>query len=127
MQVDADGVSEMLEVVRFIKDEARFIINYMPMRDRRVFFILANDEGMINEEYIHYGDHIDHNIETPLFRPEVNISELLVGYLCMYSQEELAPLFADLYEEVLLAYSDPHFSGYKHVESTDELLTYVGT
>ena len=126
MQVDSDGVAEMLEVVRTIKKEARVIINYMPMRDRRAFLILANDEGMINEEYVYYGDTVDRNIETPLYRPEVDISELLVGFICGNNEEELASLYEPLYEQVLIAYDDPHFVGHKRVQSADELLWYVG-
>ena len=116
----------MLAVVKLIKTEAMFIIGHLYPEDRRIFLILAHDEGMMNGEYIFYGETVGSSIANPVYRPEIDIYELLVGFLAVQPPQIGGAGWERLAEGVLAAYDDPHFAGHKRVDGVQDISPFAG-
>ncbi len=126
LQVDEKALAEMQDVIQMVKEEAFFIINYMHNRERRVFLILANDEGMMNGEYIFYGQTTEDIINYPWYQREVDILPLLVGFITVDPPAFTGPAWDQLAADVLQAYDDPHFDGQKRIDNINDVVSFAG-
>ncbi len=72
--MDAELLQEQRDVVRTVKEETRFIMLLMYYREIRVWMLNCYDEGMVNGEYIYFGNGFEDMIyEESDYRPEVGL------------------------------------------------------
>ena len=58
LQVDPGLVAQQLQVVQMVKQVARFVCLYMYYQEMRIFQLNAYDEGMLNGEYVFFGNEM---------------------------------------------------------------------
>ena len=127
LQVDAVLLQQQLDVVRMVKNEAYFVCLFMYYREIRVFQINAYDEGMINGEYIYFGNEMIGILnQTSTFMPDIDNDVIFEGFFSLTPRMEPSPLWDQLQIDIVAAFNDSRFDGYDVIDSVDEVDEYAG-
>ena len=109
------AVEEMRLVVQSMRIEARFICFYMARQDQGMFLTLAYDEGLMNSEYLFYGEaRSTASILSDNFihgqREDIDLKELLIGTLLVSIPVMTGPDWIHLRQDIVTAsQEDGHF------------------
>ncbi len=76
---------------------------------------------MISEEYVYIGQTMEISIHDPLYRPEVDITPLLVGYLTVEPKSIPDDIWQEFAEDVFDGSQDPQFKDHKQPASWNDI------
>ena len=126
-QVDADLLQQQLDIVRTVKDEAYFVCLLMYPRDVRVFQINAYREGMVNGEYVFFGNEMIGILnQTATFMPDIDNDVIFEGFFSLTPRIEPSALWDQLKIDIIDAFSDSRFDDYDVIDSVEDVDQYAG-
>ncbi len=126
-QPDWAAIEEQQGIIRELKSKARFFCLFMYAYNKRAFLADAYDAGMINGEYVFFGNELATiTDEVPGYRPDLNDELLFEGFLYLAPSTPSGPRFDQFATDVVASFDDPLFDGFDHTNSTEDVSMYAG-